>query len=200
MHENELSPRRGRPKTRDREQVLESAMHAFWNDDRATVSVNSICVSAKVSKPSLYRDFASEDGLTAAVLDRYAKVVLDPIEDMLKGKRSFSEKLDALIVFASSDPSMKMGCLFVKMHSTKSRFGEQTQKKLATLEKHFLRTYTRLLKDGAANGEWHGKFSPSLAADYLFLQLSTAFSQRAVGKKPESIRKLLTLSLSILRS
>ena len=86
------------------------------------------------------------------------------------------------------------------MHSTKSRFGEQTQKKLATLEKHFLRTYTRLRKDGAANGEWHGKFSPSLAADYLFLQLSTAFSQRAVGKKPESIRKLLTLSLSILRS
>lgn len=199
MQEKILISRRGRPKTRDREQVLELAMNAFWNDDRAAVSINSICVLAKVSKPSLYRDFASEDGLTAAVLDRYAKVVLSPLEDKLKEKRPLSEKLDALIVFASSDPSVKMGCLFVKMVSTRSRFGDQTQKKITALEKHLLDTYTRLFKDCAANGEWHGKISASLAAEYLFLQLSSAFSQRAVGKKPESIRKLLTLSFSVLR-
>jgi AcrR family transcriptional regulator len=31
---------------------------------------------AGISKPSLYREFGSEDGLTRAVLDRYAERVL----------------------------------------------------------------------------------------------------------------------------
>ncbi|MDE2078300.1 MAG: TetR/AcrR family transcriptional regulator [Burkholderiales bacterium] len=199
MEHTKPAARRGRPITRNREQVLEAAMNAYWRDDRAAVSVNAICVLADVSKPSLYRDFGSEDGLTEAVLERYAQTVLRPLETLLSSPASFATKLEAMIDFASQDPRMEVGCLFVKMRTTRSRFGVQTQAKLASIEAHFLECYIRLFREGAASGEWSGGIAAELAAGYLYEQLGLAVSQRAAGKSSESVRQLLGLALSVLR-
>lgn len=174
-------------------------MNAYWQDDRAAVSVNAVCALAGVSKPSLYRDFGSEDGLTAAVLERYGQTVLIPVEALLSSPLTFSAKLDALISFASDDPQMEAGCLFVKMRTTRSRFGLQTQAKIASIEAHFHECYTRLFREGTASGEWSGGIAVELAAGYLYEQLGLAVSQRAAGKNPESVRQLLGLALSVLR-
>ncbi|MFM8443631.1 MAG: TetR/AcrR family transcriptional regulator [Methylococcus sp.] len=199
MKHNEPAARRGRPITRNREQVLETAMNAYWRDDRAAVSVNAICTLADVSKPSLYRDFGSEDGLTEAVLGRYAQIVLEPLEALLSSPIGFATKLEALIDFASQDPRMEVGCLFVKMRTTRSRFGVQTQAKIASIEAHFLECYIRFFKEGAASGEWSGRIAEELAAGYLYEQLGLAVSLRAAGKTLESVRQLLELALSALR-
>ena len=46
-----------------------------------------------VSKPSLYREFGSEDGLTCAVLDRYAEQVLSDMFLILHGGKGLHETL-----------------------------------------------------------------------------------------------------------
>jgi len=88
--------RRGRPTTRNRSHVLESAMHAYWQADGADISVNAICLLAGVSKPSLYRDFGSEDGLTAAVLKRYAETVLRSLEERVSSSRALKRRSSGL--------------------------------------------------------------------------------------------------------
>lgn len=117
-------------------------------------SVNSICALEWVSKPSLYRDFGSEDGLTAAVLQRYAEVVLARMDDLLASPVSFAAKCEAMIQFASADPQMETGYLFVKMKSTRSRFGIRTQAIIADIDENALRIYTRfsVKEPRAANG------------------------------------------------
>ena len=92
---NKVQPvvRTGRPITRNRTQVLETALNAYWRNDRAAVSVNAVCVLAGISKPSLYREFGSEDGLTAAVLERYRQTVLVPLEALLLGRRGIQGDL-----------------------------------------------------------------------------------------------------------
>ena len=199
MNNAELTSRRGRPITRNREHVLETAMNAYWQNDRAAVSVNAICALAGVSKPSLYRDFGSEDGLTQAVLERYAQTVLGSVEALLSSSIGFVTKLEALIDFASQDPRMEVGCLFVKMRTTRSRFGVRTQAKIASIEAHFLECYIRFFREGAASGEWGGSIAAELAAGYLYEQLGLAVSQRAAGKSPESVRELFGLAMSVLR-
>lgn len=174
-------------------------MNAYWQDDRAAVSVNAVCVLAGVSKPSLYRDFGSEDGLTAAVLERYGQTVLVGVEALLSGPQRYGDKLDALISFASDAPQMETGCLFVKMRATRSRFGPQTQALLAAMEAHFLAQYTRFFTDAAGRGEWRGGIATDLAASYLQEQMGLAVSQRAAGKPPEAVRALLALAISVLR-
>lgn len=199
MNNTESVARRGRPVTRDREHVLDTAMHAYWQEDRAATSVNAICALAGVSKPSLYRDFGSEDGLTAAVLDRYAQTVLGSVEVLLFSGVSFAAKVEALTQFASEAREMETGCLFVKMRSTRSRFGAETQARIAAIEAHFLNCYTRFFQESAASGEWKAHVAAELAAAYLSEQMGLAVSQRAAGKRPESVRALLDLALSAVR-
>ncbi len=199
MNKTDSGARLGRPITRNRAHVLETAMNAYWRDDRAAVSVNAVCAMAGVSKPSLYRDFGSEDGLTAAVLEHYAQTVLTGIEALLSSPQSYGAKLDALVSFASDDPRMEAGCLFVKMRATRSRFGPQTRALLAATEAYFQAHYARFFTDAAACGEWRGGIAPELAASYLQEQMGLAVSQRAAGKPPEAVRAFLALAISVLR-
>ena len=191
--------RRGRPITRNREHILETAMNAYWQDDLATTSVNAICSFANVSKPSLYREFGSEDGLTVAVLERYASQVFMRIGDLLMSDASFANKLDELIKIASEDPQMETGCLFIKMRAERLRFGVQTQAKLADIETQALKLYVRFFKSSHERGEWSANIPAKLAATYLLEQFGLAVTQRAKGRNKDSIRELLTLSLSPLK-
>jgi TetR/AcrR family transcriptional regulator, copper-responsive repressor len=199
MNRLDAGARPGRPITRNRAHVLETAMNAYWQDDRAAVSVNAVCALAGVSKPSLYRDFGSEDGLTAAVLEHYGQSVLVGVEALLSGPQSYGAKLDALVSFASDDPQMEAGCLFVKMRATRSRFGPQTQALLAAMEAHFQAQYERFFVEAAGRGEWRGGIATDLAASYLQEQIGLAVSQRAAGKPSEAVRAFLALAVSVLR-
>lgn len=190
--------RPGRPPTRNREHVLRTALNAYWQDDRAALSVNAICALAGVSKPSLYRDFGSEDGLTDAVIERYAEEFLTELEGLLHSDLAFATKLQALVDFASSDSRLNAGCLFVKMRSTQTRFGPQTQARISAIEARLLAAYTRFFADAAQHGEWHSSIEPAMAGTYLHEQLSLSLSQRALGKPPQDVRPLLSLSLSAL--
>jgi AcrR family transcriptional regulator len=85
------------------------------------------------------------------------------------------------------------------MRSARSRFGAQTQAKIADIEEYTLRLFARFFKEGKARGEWPGGIAAELAARYLHEQLGLALTQRAAGKSRESVRQVLTLALSVLR-
>lgn len=199
MTKTNSGARPGRPITRNREHVLDAAMKAYWQDRRAAVSVNSVCALAGVSKPSLYRDFGSEDGLTAAVLERYGQTVLVSIDALLASPPTYGTKLDALISFASDDPLMEAGCLFVKMRDTRSRFGPRTRALLAAMEAHVQTRYARFFADAAGRGEWRGDIATDLVASYLQEQMAMAVGQRAAGKSPKTVRAMLELAITVLR-
>ena len=199
MNKTESGARPGRPITRNPAHVLETAMSAYWQDESAAVSLNAVCALAGVSKPSLYRDFGSEDGLTAAVLEHYGQTVLASFEALLSSPQNYSTKLDALISFASDDPQMEAGCLFVKMRATRSRFGPQTQALLDSMQAHFHAQFARFLNEAASRGEWRGGIARDLAASYLQEQTGLALTQRAAGKSPAAVRALFELAVSALR-
>lgn len=175
-------------------------MNAYWQDDCAAVSVNNICTLAGVSKPSLYREFGSEDGLTAAVLERYSQTVLKSLETMLSSPTGYTTKLDALISFASENPRMETGCLFVKMRASRSRFGVQTQACIAAIEAHMLECFASLFKHAISSGEMRSGIASELAAAYLYEQMGLSVSQRAAGRSQAEVRDLLELATSVLRS
>ena len=199
MNPPTASARPGRPITRSRSHVLETAMHAYWHAEKAAVSVNAICAMAQVSKPSLYRDFGSEDGLTLAVLTHYQQTVLPPLDAVMKTAQTLSATLDALVAFASDDPLMSKGCLFVKMRATRSRFGPQTQALLTAIETSLQNQFTHLFKDAATRGEWSNATAPELAASYLQEQLALPLTLRADGLPRERVRALFELAVSALR-
>ncbi len=197
MSDTDQKPARGRPRTMNAEQALDVAMNAYWQSDPTDVSVNAICQMAGISKPSLYREFGSEDGLSRATLDRYAEQVLSEVFVVLRSGRGLRETLDALIDFASSDPRMETGCLFYKMRAGKHRLGPQTRARVEEIDATGQAAYAAFLQAARESGEWPDGLSVEAGARYLGEQIALAITQRASGEDPTRIREMLTLALSV---
>jgi AcrR family transcriptional regulator len=80
----------GSPRKNAAERVFETARDLFYRRGIRAVGVDEIVARAGVTKPSLYRAFASKDDLVAACLEQSA----------LEGRTA----LDALIASAPDDP------------------------------------------------------------------------------------------------
>jgi AcrR family transcriptional regulator len=188
---------RGRPRTADPDHMLDVAMHTYWRADPADVSVNQICRLAGVAKPSLYAAFGSEDGLTRAVLDRYAEQVLSDIFVILQGGRGLQPTLQALIDFAADDPRMATGCVFYKMRNGKHRLGPETRARVEEIDAAARAAYGTLLQEARDAGQWPGSTPVEVGARYLSEQVALALVQRASAEDPQAIRDALTLALSV---
>jgi len=177
--------------------VLDVAMAAYWQGDPADVSVNAITELAGISKPSLYREFGSEDGLKLAVLDRYAAQVLSDLFVLLHSGKTLRETLKALIDFASADPRMETGCVFYKMRAGKHRLGPKTRARVEAIDRAGQAAFAAFLQSRLDAGDWQGGLSVAAGARYLGEQIALAITQRAAGEDKAVIREMLTLALSV---
>ncbi len=197
MSDDKSPRRRGRPRTADPEHILDVAMKAYWSGDPADVSVNTICRLAGVSKPSLYREFGSEDGLTRATLDHYAKLVLSDVFAILRAGRGLEWTLGALTDFACDDPRMETGCLFYKMRAGKHRLGPQTHARVDELDAAAREAYAGFLRACSEAGEWAPPPTVESGARYLSEQVGLAITQRASGEDTAQVRDSLRLAMSV---
>lgn len=188
---------RGRPKKLDAEKLLDVAIDAYWKADPADVSMNTVCQLASVSKPSVYREFGSEDGLTKAALDRYAENVLGDVFGILGQRNGLAEILAKLVDFAADDPRMATGCMFYKMRNGKHRFGPVTQERIETLDHAAEDAYRGALRRCRDAGDDLGGVSVETGAHYLGAQIGLAIMQRAAGEDRARVRASLELALSV---
>ncbi|MEL7392068.1 MAG: TetR/AcrR family transcriptional regulator [Pseudomonadota bacterium] len=198
MSKDESKRARGRPRTMDPKAVLDVATGAYWRSDPADVSVNAICQMAGVSKPSLYREFGSEDGLSRAVLDSYAERVLSDVFAILHAEEGLQETLDALVDFATADPRMETGCVFYKMRAGKHRLGPLTRARVEEIGTMAHAAFTAFLQSFRDGEDWAADLTVEAAARYLSEQFALAITQRASGEDPTRVREMMTLGLSVL--
>ena len=197
MNEPNAKPARGRPRTTSTQKVLDVAMAAYWHGDPADVSVNAICQLAGVSKPSLYREFGSEDGLRRAALTQYVERILSGTLLVLQGGKGLRETLDTLVDLISTDPRMEAGCLFHKMRADKHRFGRETRARVEEIDAAALAAYAAFLQSCRDAGDALGGVRVATGAKYLGEQIALAMTQRASGEEPTQVREMLGLALSV---
>jgi len=186
---------RGRPRKFNKADVTDVAMHAYWDAGPTEVSLNAICKRAGVSKPSVYREFGNEDGLTHAALDSYAQSVLGKLKAIIDGDDGFTRKVGQLVFLSVEDELHESGCLFVKMRAVKTQMGPKTQELIEQIERMALDAFAKILAEGRASGEWAGNIPIDLGARYLHAQIGLALDQRARGQDPKAV---LDLALSVL--
>lgn len=184
---------RGRPKTFDRERVIQIAMNAYWSEGTDDVSLNEICRRAGVSKPAIYREFGGEDGLMDAALEFYATTVLAPVMGYITQDGPFAEVLFGLVdlmvgVGADVDRNLPAGCLLAKMRVLSSRLGPATQARVDALRADALASYAAWVERAKGRGEVSADISTAVAASFLDTQLTSLFMQIALGDDPEALR------------
>ncbi len=195
-------PMRGRPKTLPRERVLETALMSYWAEGPTNVSVRDICLKSGASKPGVYREFGSDDGLKIAVLDAYRSAVLVPLYSILSKDQPFSEAVDALILFTTQDrqgPGLPDGCLFVAMRARRDELGEGARNKIDQMRDETLENYKTWIDKAKSRNEFRTDTATDVAALYFDAQNGSAMRLQKEGVPNAVISEVLLLAFQVFR-
>jgi AcrR family transcriptional regulator len=192
---------RGRPKFLNRERVLSIAMEQYWRHGPTQVSINDICDLSGSSKPSVYREFGSDDRLKAAALLAYKAIAIDPLLARLNGMQPIAKTLNSIIDFIMQDRQLQNapdGCLFALMKAQRHCFGPETQQCLDGVRTEFVSSFATWIDTSKSAGVFR-KDIPTNAAVHQIEALHTgASSLQRDGESPEEVRQMLTFGLAAI--
>lgn len=173
-------------------------MTSLWCDGVRNVSMNEICRRANVSKPGVYREFGSEDGLTEVAVDLYRATVVAPLVEVLTLDKPFSVVLD-IVLHAVTEPSGKpAGCLVAELRSAPGRLGPATAAKVSAVVEEMRQAYEQWFRRAQARGEVDSTVSPALAAHFIDTQLTSVLLQMRLGTDPGLVRAQAHLAFRAL--
>jgi AcrR family transcriptional regulator len=191
----------GRPKTFDRDHVLNVAIQAYWQEGVSAVSLNSVCQRANVSKPSLYKEFGSEDSLKQAVIIDYHNMTLAPLYEMLAEDQPFDASLEVLITYILRDHKehgMPNGCLFIDMCQCRAQLGEVTGKQVDQFRELSLKIFEEWIARAKTNGQFKSSIPAQTAALYIDAQIASIMNMQRQGTAAKDVSAAFRLALSVL--
>ena len=196
------TPKRGRPKTLDRNQILQTALLAYWSSGPTNVSISDICSMTGASKPGVYREFGSDDGLKKSVLETYYDLAVQPLIDILKKNQSTNETTDAFIDFMTQDREqlgIPQGCLFVMMRAHAQHLGPSTFEALQDVRRYLFGAYEAWIERSKSRGEF-ANIPTDIAALFIDAQHGGAMRMQREGMSNDSIAGVLGTAFRVLVS
>ena len=198
MSNNQEKKQMGRPKTLNRQSVIERSMYEYWENGIQQTSLNEVCRLNHISKPSLYREFGGEDGLIDSVLEYYRQIWLTPIEEILRKVRPFQEGLKAYLSYVTNPANFPHGCLIVKMLDDIDRLGPQSKQRLNALQTKNRNLYTVWVKRGISTQELRSDIEISELVYFIEVQFMTVLRLVAKKDSPSLIRRQAMLAFKSL--
>lgn len=107
---------KGRPKSFDRDKVLEIGLRLFWSQGYDNVSTDQICKACGLSKPSLYNSFGNKEMFFVECFKTYNQIYVSALAVHLVNESDpivGSEKLLKAAAEQFLDPTFPTGCLAV---------------------------------------------------------------------------------------
>jgi AcrR family transcriptional regulator len=194
------TPTRGRPKTLDRDQVLQAALTGYWTKGPTDVSISDICGLTGTSKPGVYREFGSDDGLKVSVLETYHRLAIRPLIDILEKDQSTMDTINALIGFMTQDRTdlnIPQGCLFVMMRAQSQQLGPCTCDKLQEVRRQLLDAYEAWITCSKSRGDF-ADIPTDVAALFMDAQHGGAMRMQREGVPNDTVVSVLGTALHIL--
>ena len=196
MNEKSISAR-GRPKKLNRDQVVQTALLQYWLDGPSNVSINDICKLTGTSKPSVYREFGSDDGLKKSALDAYHSLAIKPVIEILETDQHASDTIEALIGFITQDRTrlgLPQGCLFAMMRAQSKQLGPSTCVKLDKIRLSLLNAYGAWIEHSKSRGEF-ADIPTDIAALFVDAQHGGAMRMQREGIPNDTVARVLEIAL-----
>ncbi|MET0015091.1 MAG: TetR/AcrR family transcriptional regulator [Sedimenticola sp.] len=190
-----------RPIQFEREDVLEKAMQAFWDQGYCATSMANLVEVTNLKPGSLYAAFDSKEGLFLAALDHYGERSVARIEralasadSPLEGIRGYFGKLAE----ETADPKAKRSCLLVNTALELGRSNpavlERVKHHLGAIEERFKQALSSAREQGELGA---GKDPDALAA----LLMSSIWGLRVLGgtaPQPQRARAVVDQLMTLL--
>ncbi len=192
-------PRAGRPRSFDREQALDAAMHVFWRYGYEGASLTALTDAMDINRPSLYAAFGDKAGLFREAVARYGTGPGRYIRRALGQPRSrqVAEMLLRGAVAIATDTPNPGGCLWVQGALVTSSEGEIIRTEMVALRN----AGTAQIQDRLERARREGDLSPATDVEALTLFLVSVMNGIAVqassGRSRESLNSVVDLALKV---
>jgi len=193
------TPLRGRPKKLDRNIILQSALMEYWSKGPSNVSINDICKLTGASKPGVYREFTSDDGLKKSALKAYETLAVQPLIDILHLDQPVSKTIDAVIEFITQDRksiNIPNGCLLVMMTTQSDQLGKTTLEELNRIRADLFTAYFEWVERAKLEGGFVD-IETDVAALFLENQHIGAMRMQREGISNETIANVLNFAFKM---
>ncbi len=180
---------RGRPKTVDRGAAIERALVHYWREGVHGTSLNALCRTLGLSKPSLYREFGGEDGLLEAALSAYREHAVLPLMSFFERDQPFTDALAQALAFTTERAEgQPPGCLFTILREAGERVGSETWALVQRLEGERRDAFAAAYARARERGEVDAGLAPELAGRVVDLQLHAVLLAMHAGDDPATLR------------
>ena len=107
---------RGRPRSFDKDRVLDAALRVFWEKGYEGASLSDLTEAMGINRPSLYAAFGDKEALFRQVLKRYEQGPVAYMKDALgePTARGVIERMLRGTIAALTRPQSPHGCLYVQ--------------------------------------------------------------------------------------
>lgn len=191
---------RGRPKTFDREAVLDAAMLLFWDRGFEQTSVDEVASAMGICTSSLYSSFGDKEALFLATLDHYrtgmGSVYDATVREGKTAKEGFTNlfKLAAIEMTRSDQPR---GCMLSLALPTCSPRYDELQKELDRLRELSEAIWVSRLQDAVQSKEISKATDVRLLATFFKTTLMGMSLQARSGASRETLMEIGKLALQV---
>ncbi len=187
---------RGRPRTFEREELIDSALKQFRLKGYAGCSIADLTAASGCTAPTLYALFGSKEGLFKEALERYAQRAFGlRLESLTTGSadRNVLEAVMRATVEAATSSGAPRGCLILigelsDMHSPAA-------KSITRLRAYFLETLKGFLAKAREGGNL-GPCDIGALARFYFSVAQGIAAQAADGATREELDPLVDIALA----
>lgn len=144
----------GRPRSFDKEQALDAAMHVFWTYGYEGASLTALTEAMGINRPSLYATFGDKKSLFSKILDRYTEGPISYVVNALAQPtaRAFAEDLLMGAADSATGADTPHSCLFLQSVSTPDPEADSIQQEVIRRRnignKLILQRLTRAKREG----------------------------------------------------
>jgi TetR/AcrR family transcriptional repressor of nem operon len=200
------NPKRGATKLRDpertRERLLQAAFREIYKSGFQSASLDTILVSAGVTKGALYYYFKSKQALGYAVVEEV--IAPDNYAQWVRPLQSGKDPIDALIGAVRGIPvrpaDVRGGCQLINLAQEMSPLDAGFRKRLATIFDVWREAVAAVLRKGQAEESVRRDVNPADAAGLLIAMVEGYGSLAKNAQDPEVMKAGIRNIVDWLRS
>jgi AcrR family transcriptional regulator len=175
----------------DPDEVVDKAMRLFWEKGYSETSVRDLVDATGVAHAGLYAAFDDKEGLYAAALAKYQKLVSETLYAKLLGTDAGLDAIREFFEFiqtASKTAPFNNGCM---MANSSVEFGDSNDH-LRKLIHANLRKLTSAFRNALANAQAAGDLSTACNLDHLSAGLAASFQGLSILARARAPQKIIT--------
>ena len=209
-----MNKKAGRPKVIDKNIIIDIALNEYWTHGINNISLSDIARIARVSRPSIYNEFNSEDELQAEVLKRYISIQVMPVHknyddykkhpnhlaNHLNGMINDDNKLltDDSIYNYTEEPKNRIGCLLQRSTINMFNLGPMTQSIIKDFEVYRIKQLNKYIINAQNDGFFSKNYDSKMYAEYIYVQFSLIQMMKDNKCALSKVRNMLNASLKPL--